>query len=67
MPEPISCSGSLLDERQDVVDPSAGLAAVEAAVGIARHQYAQPPVGKKPCDCSWLKQPSANCLRWLLH
>ena len=57
----------LLDVGQDVVDPSARLAPVGAAVGVARPGDPQPPVGNRPVTLSWFRQPRASCLRLFLH
>ena len=58
----------LLDVRQDVVEPAAGLQLAEAPVGIADPPRPQPPVGQEVvASARGSGSPSASCLRLFWH
>ena len=56
----------LLDEGQDVVQPSARLRQSVPRSASPVQPHPQPPVGNRRVALSWFRHPRASCLRWLL-
>jgi hypothetical protein len=57
----------LLNEREKMVPPSAGLLFAESTIGSLTQYRPQPPEGKKPNCSSWTSQPRASCRTWFLQ